>query len=306
MGFRDPPPNSVEREIDARERSTGIVHSHTSQQRRMNKEQPTTSTLGMTCVYCNESHVPSLCRKIVTVEARRESLRSGERCYICLRRGHLAKRCQSRLYCNHCQGRRHSSICNQGNSLPRRTQPTTLPDSTQTSNSPPTTSMYIDSRKPILLQTASVNTDDPTKTSRIQLILDSGSQRSYVTTRIKDALNLVPVTTEKLSIKTFGSTKETQQVCETVLGIKTKNHSSEQFPVLVVTTIYGTHHASAKGKNGISLNDCLERGPKFDQCIMEILLRFRIHRVAITADIEKAFLMVPIAKQDQAERYYVK
>ena len=50
----------------------------------------------------------------------------------------------------------------------------------------------------------------------------------------------------------------------------------------------------------------LERGPKFDQCIMEILLRFRIHRVAITADIEKAFLMVSIAKQDQAERYYVK
>ena len=52
----------VEREIDARERSAGIVHSHTAQQRRMSKEQPTTSTLisaqGMTCVYCNESHVP--------------------------------------------------------------------------------------------------------------------------------------------------------------------------------------------------------------------------------------------------------
>ena len=57
----------VEREIDARERSAGIIHSHTSQQQRMSKEQPTTSTLisaqGMTCVYCNESHVPSLCIK---------------------------------------------------------------------------------------------------------------------------------------------------------------------------------------------------------------------------------------------------
>ena len=65
------------------------------------------------------------------------------------------------------------------------------------------------------------------------------------------------------------------------------------------TKVRIVYDASAKGTNGISLNDCLERGPKFDQCIMEILLRFRIHRVALTADIEKAFLMVSIAKQDQ-------
>ena len=65
------------------------------------------------------------------------------------------------------------------------------------------------------------------------------------------------------------------------------------------TKVRIVYDASAKGTNGISLNDCLERGPKFDQCIMEILLRFRIHRVALTTDIEKAFLMVSIAKQDQ-------
>ena len=114
--------------------------------------------------------------------------------------------------------------------------------------------MYIDSRKSVLLQTASVvlfNIEDPTKTARIQLILGSGSQRSYVTNRIKDILNLVPVTTEKLSIKTFGSTKETQQVCEmVVLGIKTKTHSSERLLVLVVPKFCSTfnyqpmHHSS--------------------------------------------------------------
>lgn len=58
------------------------------------------------------------------------------------------------------------------------------------------------------------------------------------------------------------------------------------------------YDASAKS-NGPSLNDCLYTGPKFDQKIMDILLRFRTHRVALTGDIEKAFLMVSIADKDR-------
>lgn len=50
-------------------------------------------------------------------------------------------------------------------------------------------------------------------------------------------------------------------------------------------------YASARSE-GTSLNDCLYTGPKFDQRILNILMRFCTHRVALTADIEKAFLMV--------------
>ena len=46
--------------------------------------------------------------------------------------------------------------------------------------------------------------------------------------------------------------------------------------------------ASAK-TNGPALNDCLYAGPKFGQNIMEIMLRFWIHKVTLAADIEKAF-----------------
>ena len=49
---------------------------------------------------------------------------------------------------------------------------------------------------------------------------------------------------------------------------------------------------------GPSLNDCLYMGPKFDQRILDILLRFCLHQVALTADIEKAFLMISIAEKD--------
>jgi hypothetical protein len=58
------------------------------------------------------------------------------------------------------------------------------------------------------------------------------------------------------------------------------------------------YDASARS-DGPSLNDCLHKGPKFNQLILDILLRFRAHRIALTADVEKAFLMVSIAEGDR-------
>jgi len=58
------------------------------------------------------------------------------------------------------------------------------------------------------------------------------------------------------------------------------------------------YDASAKS-GGSSLNDCLYAGPKFGQSIMDILLRFRMHRIALAADIEKAFLMVSVATHEK-------
>ena len=43
----------------------------------------------------------------------------------------------------------------------------------------------------------------------------------------------------------------------------------------------------------------LHAGPKFDQRILDILLRFKVHKVAIAADIEKAFLMIFMTEKDR-------
>ena len=58
------------------------------------------------------------------------------------------------------------------------------------------------------------------------------------------------------------------------------------------------YDASAKTE-GPSLNDCLYAGPSFGQRILDILIRFRLHRIALIADIEKAFLMISIAEEDR-------
>ena len=64
------------------------------------------------------------------------------------------------------------------------------------------------------------------------------------------------------------------------------------------TKLRVVYDASAK-TDGPSLNDCLHVGPKFGQNIMDIIVRFRVHNVALTADIENAFLMVSISENDR-------
>ena len=58
------------------------------------------------------------------------------------------------------------------------------------------------------------------------------------------------------------------------------------------------YDVSARG-GGPSLNDCLHSGPKFNQNILDIVLRFRAYRVAVAANVEKAFLMVSVCEEDR-------
>ena len=61
----------------------------------------------------------------------------------------------------------------------------------------------------------------------------------------------------------------------------------------LTTKVRVVYDASAK-TSAPSLNECLYAGPKFDQHILDILLRFRLHKTALAADIVKAFLIVSV------------
>ena len=65
------------------------------------------------------------------------------------------------------------------------------------------------------------------------------------------------------------------------------------------TKVRPVFDASAPGYNGVSLNDCLETGPSLIPNLAEILIRFRRHKVAMIADITKAFLQIQVRKEDQ-------
>ena len=104
-----------------------------------------------------------------------------------------------------------------------------------------TNAFYVDARTPILLQTAKLrlyNLNDvifPPDSVKVRAIMDSRSQRTYVTTHVKESLHLPSKRTECLHIKTFGSTEERETAVE--LGLVTSNGERLKLSALAVPFI---------------------------------------------------------------------
>ena len=81
-----------------------------------------------------------------------------------------------------------------------------------------TTTVSNKAKGTVLLQTAkamAVN-DVNSKTAQVRILLDTGSQRTYITSRLKSKLNLSPVKSETLHLNTFGDERYTKQQCHVV------------------------------------------------------------------------------------------
>ena len=57
--------------------------------------------------------------------------------------------------------------------------------------------------------------------------------------------------------------------------------------------------ASAKSSTGVSLNDTLTVGPTIHPSLIDVLLRFRFHRIALTADVSKMYRAIGLADTDK-------
>ena len=62
------------------------------------------------------------------------------------------------------------------------------------------------------------------------------------------------------------------------------------------TKVRSVFDASCK-VNGPSLNECLYSGPNLIAKIFDILMRFRLNKIGILADIRQAFLNIAISRE---------
>eukprot|EP00731_Ephydatia_muelleri_P013896 Em0007g1206a len=249
----------VEEEVDARERAS-LVASSTMAAPRKSKDRPTATSLlsseSTCCTYCGRAHPSSCCRTISSVTDRKEFLVKSGRCFQCLKKGHLSKDCRSKANCQNCRGRHHTSICYKtsgtsrecNSSTPAAGPPTSsaapASDSARNPTQRPSSSallMHLDPKTPVLLQTAKAIVRAPHRqhpSCCARIILDTGSQRSYVTNRLKESLSLESEQVEEMLIKTFGTEKHTKHSCPVVtLSMDTKDGRQLQLQFLTVPLI---------------------------------------------------------------------
>ncbi|KAG8177617.1 hypothetical protein JTE90_019644 [Oedothorax gibbosus] len=71
------------------------------------------------------------------------------------------------------------------------------------------------------------------------------------------------------------------------------------FKESTTTSLRVVYNASQKSANGISLNDSLLTGPNIQEKMANILFRWRLYKVAFTADITKMYRMINVAENHQ-------
>ena len=116
----------LEAEVEARERATcnrsnGGNNLHRNQQPKLQGRQlPSGAVLqtggsAVTCTYCLGPHTSNSCQTVSNATARKDILRKGGWCFLCLKKNHLCRDRNSKIQCFKCRGRHHISFCTKDN-----------------------------------------------------------------------------------------------------------------------------------------------------------------------------------------------
>lgn len=217
---------AIKFEIDARESSEGTKTSGIDNRKPSGNNKGHmplggsalfTKTTGsgefkIRCAFCSGLHYSASCEVVTAYQSRKEILAKHGRCYNCLRKGHHLKDCTSERNCRHCNKRHHQSICDKVHVKKLEETPTQVSSDTTTSETVTTTTTSNTAGKKrhgVLLQTARAIALDETGdvSVSVRILLDNGSQRSYLTDNLRSKLKLKSVQREKLNINTFGENR---------------------------------------------------------------------------------------------------
>ena len=175
-----------------------------------------------------------------------------------MKTGHRLKDCTSDKACAHCGKTRkhHRSLClkkfpSVHNEIAHVTEEAATPDDQNPSN---TEESLLSSGDIVLMQTAKTIISNPSshENKEVRLLLDSGSQRTYITETLAKILNLKFQTVEEISVVTFGSDKpKTVKTPKVTLNLQLADGKSMTIDANVVPKITGTIL-----RRPISLNKC--------------------------------------------------
>ncbi|XP_055856101.1 uncharacterized protein LOC129919272 [Episyrphus balteatus] len=148
------------------------------------------AVVNTSCPKCKGEHYLPQCPEFVSmsVSSRRGFARDQRLCYNCLGTKHSSNRCRVKARCKLCKSRHHSLV-HLDNINPAASA--SVVDPTQNSASVVSNHMKNDSRSSVILPTAVVKVfDNSGKTHLVRVLLDSGSQVSFVTDSLVKRLGL--------------------------------------------------------------------------------------------------------------------
>lgn len=223
-------------ELELREEHCAMNKQERNQNTRRDKEKELNTASALLakmndfCAYCKGGHAHQDCDNVTSVEDRRLLLRKYGRCFICARKGHISRDCNSKIICSICKGKHHVSICykggsanrdqfsrthngdcndslnsnNAGNALLAHTMGTGGSDALQNKQAGTSPTLHVGTVGRVALQTAQAVIKGDKRNLRVRVLFDAGSHRSFITTKAVRSAGLSEKGKEWIEISTFG------------------------------------------------------------------------------------------------------
>jgi hypothetical protein len=162
------------------------------------------------CSFCKQNHFSDKCTVVTDLQKQKEIVWKDRLCFKCLNSGHSIRSCRVNNKCFACKSvHHHTAICEgkEGKFLPP-IEPTIRTPHENSSTA------LVTSKTSVLLQTATTFVSDNYEKRRlpVKVLMDPGSQRTYLSQRLADYLQLVPIGKQSMTIKTFGNNAEQTMV----------------------------------------------------------------------------------------------
>ncbi|KAJ8974333.1 hypothetical protein NQ317_002516 [Molorchus minor] len=179
-----------------------------------------TSATDNKCVFCDSNtHITMKCRnKNLTIEQKRDILKRNSRCYKCTKPNHTARECRTtHLICEHCKGRHSTVMCDPDYkkrlNKNKKDVKNSNDDQESAATSTDTSSLITNGcLNDVLLQTACAYISTTNKSNKddtfIRIVLDGGSQLTFIKESVSKQLKLNVVGKNTISIIPFGSSQK--------------------------------------------------------------------------------------------------
>ena len=177
------------------------------------------------CAFCLGNHAQENCQRVA-------------RCFKCKKKGHRARDCKIDVLCNNCgPAGHHVCLCDVRNAqqVPPVAEYQFSPngqDKTPIVTSP--SSLHVGTGERVALQTAHAVIRGVGKPYRVRVLFDTGSHRSFITSKAAQCVKLASIRREWLGIITFGQCSEDMHLRDVVEVKVSPTDGQKVIPIEVV------------------------------------------------------------------------